>query len=205
MSSVAEIWNMALGLVGVDGEINNPETETSASARACRRYWETVRDEVLRDFDWPNLKTTEDLTLVETSPNSGVEWAFSYAKPANCLKIRRLLNGASALDTNSNVTRYVQGRKASDGSALIFTNLEDAQIEYTFHETETARYEPDLVSALACRLASAIAAHFGPEAVKLGDRAFQYYRWRIANAWSNALREERPERDDSSDFERARG
>lgn len=204
MSSVADIWNMALGLVGVGDEVNDPDAETSKEATACRRYWEIARDEVLRDFVWPKLKTTEDLALVEADPNGGIEWGFSYAHPAKCIRIRRILNGASRVDTPESMIPYDVGRKATDGSKLIFTDLEDAQIEYSFHETDTARYDADMVSAMAHRLASYIAPRFGPEAVKLGDRALRIYTWRQATAQQNAANEVRRDLSMDSSFERAR-
>jgi len=204
MSSVADIWNQALGLVGVDGEIQDPDADADAPATACRRFWVTVRDQVLRDFPWPKLKTTEDLALVEADPNDGIEWAFSYAQPANCLAIRRLLNGSTRIDNEATVVPYDVGRKASDGSVIIFTDLEDAQIEYTFHETDTSRYDADVVMAMALLLAASIAARFGPEAVKLGDRALRLYEWRRGTAQANAMNEKQPDLPTGSSFERAR-
>jgi hypothetical protein len=203
VSAVADIWNQALSLIGNEGEVQDPESDTDTPAKACRRHWETVRDEVLRDFAWPKFTQTEDLTLVEEDPNDGIEWAFTYAQPANCIRIRRILNGSTRIDNADNVTPYKLGRDA-DGNVLIFCDLEDAQIEYAYQETNTEKYDADLVSSMAHLLASRIAPKFGPYAVKLGDRALRIYVWRLAQARDNALNEQRPDIDLGSGFSRSR-
>lgn len=205
MASVADIWNMALGLIASDATIQDPDEEQSKPARTCRVHWETVRDEVLRDFVWPKLKQVVDLTLVEEQPNDGIYWQYSYAYPDSCARLVAVLNGATRLQVESNVQRFEIGRKSTDGSALIYTDLEDAQVEFIYHETETARYDSDMVSAMAHLLASRIAPAFGPEAVKLGDRALRVYVWRMAQSQANALNEQRPDMDQASSWERARG
>lgn len=203
MDSVADVWNTALSLVGSDAEVQNADTDLSTPAKVCRRHWPTVRDEVLRDFGWPKLTTTEDLALVEADPNDGIEWAYSYAYPSNCMRLRRILNGESAIDVETNVTRYKLGR-APDGSVLIFCDLEDAQVEYVYAEQQVARYDADVASAMAHLLASRIAVKFGEGALPLGDRALKIYAWRLAEARANALNEQNPKQDDGSSFERAR-
>src|SRR5665648_440114 len=91
MSSATEICNMALGHLASGKEIANLETERSAEAIACRRFFDSARDAVLRDFSWPFATKIKALSLIEEDPNS--EWAYSYRYPTDCLNFRRILSG----------------------------------------------------------------------------------------------------------------
>lgn len=87
MSSSTEISNMALSHLAISREIAALDTERSQEAQACRRFYETVRKTVLRDYPWPFATKFATLALVEDDPNS--EWDFSYRYPSDCLNARR--------------------------------------------------------------------------------------------------------------------
>lgn len=204
MASVADIWNMALGQIGNGNEITDPDTETSKEAAACRAYWPTIRDEVLRDFPWPRLTVTAILQLV--ADNTAIQyapWRYTYRVPSNCAAVRRVLHPYSRLETDATVVPYQLGRDASGD--LLFCDLQNASVEYTLLETQAARYMPDVVTAMALRLAGAIAPRFGPDAVKLGDRALRLYLAAIAKARANAGNEVEYDRTDDSSFLSSRG
>jgi hypothetical protein len=190
--AVADIWNMALGLIGVADEVQDPDADQSKEATACRRFWQTARDETIREFPWPRLRMTEELQLVtDYTAVDGAEWLYSYRMPDSCAVVRRIPSGVSRVDTAATVIPYALGR--DDAGALIFTDLEDATVEFTYLEDDVTRYTPDLVSTIALLLASRIAPRFGPEAVKLGDRAFKLYIERRSAARATALNEVRPD------------
>src|SRR4051812_32897245 len=84
------ICNMALGHLAV-GKAIGALTEASQEARACLRFYEQARDEVLRDFPWPFATTVEALALVAVQPTT--EWGYSYRYPLNCLALRRIPSG----------------------------------------------------------------------------------------------------------------
>lgn len=199
----AEICTLALSHLGVSIEINNLETEKSKEAQACRRFYATTRDEVLRDFSWPFAKVIEALALVEEDPNT--EWGFSYRYPSGCLKVRRVLNGSGVrVDTEDTRVPFTEGRDTT--GLLIFTDQEDAEVEYTMRETDTERYPADFVDTLSLLLASKIGPRVaGGDQFKLADRALKLYAWRKAVAEANAANEEQVDKDGPSGFERARG
>src|SRR5438046_2758921 len=91
LSSTTEIANMAISLIGIAKEIANLDSENSAEAKACRRFFANVRDTVLGDFPWPFATKFATLSLVQTDPND--DWGFSYNYPSDALKIRRILSG----------------------------------------------------------------------------------------------------------------
>ena len=72
MATETQISNIAISHLGIGLEIQNLETENSAEAKACRRFYETSRDAVLGDFEWPFATKIIELNLVEEGPNT--EW-----------------------------------------------------------------------------------------------------------------------------------
>lgn len=199
-TSIAAICNMALGHLGVSDQISDLETETSKEALACRLFYEACRDEVLRDFAWPFATIIEDLQLVEEDPND--EWAFSYRYPAGCAQLRRILSGVR----NDSQTTKVPYRVARDSAGrLVFTDMEDAQIEYTQLVTEPAEFDSDFAAALSYLLAAKIGPRVaGGDQFKLSDRALKMYAWAIAKAQGNAANEERQDNEPDADMITAR-
>lgn len=187
--SKASICNMALSHLGVSDAVTDVDTESSKEAQACRLFYEACRDDVLRAFAWPFAVIIEDLTIVEEDPND--EWAFSYRYPSGCLAARRLLSGTRT-DSQNTVVPYRVARDAS--GRVIFTDLEDAQIEYTSLVDAEEEWDSIFVSALTYLLAFKIAPRLaGGDESKLGDRAFKLYLYELSRAQAAAANEERPD------------
>lgn len=199
-ASKTVIANLALGHLGSGKEIANLDTENSAEARACRRFYETARDEMLRGWTWPFATKITTLTLVEEDPND--EWAYSYRYPTDCLMFRRIPSGAR---TDTRQSRVPYRVAQDDAGQVIFTDREDAQAEYTVAITDTRRFTSDFTMALSLRLASYIAPSItAGDPFKVGTRAFQLYGMSVDAARANAANEEQPDEDPSSQFERER-
>src|SRR3990172_6032289 len=131
MASEVDICNMALSHLGNSKEIAILATEKSEEAAACRRFYETARDTVLRDFAWPFATRILSLGLVEEDPND--EWAYAYRYPTDCLLLRRLLSGLRH-DNRQSRAPYRVAR--DDDGLVIYTDLAEAQMEYTVRETD---------------------------------------------------------------------
>lgn len=199
MSAEVDIANMALGHLGISTEIQNLDTEASKEARACRRYYDLARDKTLRDFDWPFANAIEALALVETDPT--VEWGFSYRYPADAVAIRRILNGVTRADTEGTKVRYATGRDSV--GRIIYSDLDDAEIQYTYREDDPERYPPDFVYAFSLLLAHMIAPRVASD-VKYAERVYPLYRQALSEAKTNAANEEPADRQPDSELERAR-
>jgi hypothetical protein len=201
MASRTEICNLALSHLGNANEIGNLETEKSAEASACRRFYDTTRDQTLRDFSWPFATKIASLALIESDPNS--EWDYAYGYPSDCLLIRRILSGISP-DTSATRVPY---RVANGTSGLyIFTDKEDAEIEYTIRVDDPTLYPPDFVMAFSLRLAHFIAPRVtGADEYKLGDRALKLYAMEISTAQMSAVGEEQAYLPPESEFITVRG
>ena len=205
MTAKIDIVNMALGHLAQSSEINDFDTDRTTAGQAARRYYDEARQKVLRDFDWPFANTVETLALVEEDPT--VEWGFSYRYPENALAVRRILNGATRVDTESSRAQYSIGRDASGRIIYAeFPTSETAplQIQYTYDEEDTERFTSDFVIALSFYLAFLMGPRVTQD-TKFGLAAYQLYRQAISEAKANAANEEPRDRQPDAELIRERG
>lgn len=196
-SSDTEIANLSLTHLGITNEIADLETESSQEARSMRRVFQTALKKVLRDFNWPLTTVFAELSLVEENPDFE-EWLYSYRYPTDCLFLRRVLSGER---TDTNDTRAPFKISQDVNGLLIYTDVEDAQVEYTKRETDYTRYPSDFVLAFSYFLAHLAAPSLtGGDPFKLGDRAYKFYGLEIESAKANALNEEQPDVMPESEF-----
>jgi len=189
--SDASIATLALRLLG-DGRntVADLQTDTTVQAKACRAVYETARDEVLRDHPWQFAMKRAELAQVEADPNE--EWAYSYRYPSDCLFIRRIPSGIRATkETLAQKIEYEIGR--DDTGLLIFTDVENAEVEYTMKEEDAGRYHPDFVMALAFRIAAYVAPQLAPgDSLQITERMVRFYMASIGKAKGNSENERRP-------------
>jgi len=196
MASETEIANLALSHLGIGKEIAILETEKSEEAAACRRFYTICRDASLRDFPWPFCTRIAALGLVETDPSS--EWAFSYRYPSNAWKLRRILSGTRNDDRQTRVPYKVY---SDDDGKLIYTDMEDAELEFTVKETNPERFDPDFIMFLSLRLAAMIAPRLSRgDPFKMGQRAVQLYEFEASKARATAVNEQQDEENPESQF-----
>lgn len=208
VASETEIANLALRHLGV-GKTITSLTEGSEESQACNTFYATCRDAVLRDFQWPFATVLAAMQLVHnfttdavSSTTVGPEWSYSYRLPSDCLHLRRILSGTRN-DTRATRVAYRRGRDSQGG--LVFTDIQNAQIEYTFRETDTGRFDPDFQMALSWRLAAYIAPTItGGDQFGRGAEALKMYMMEIEKAKNNALNEQQDEELPDSELINAR-
>ena len=200
MAAKVDIANMALSHLAVGKTIANVETDTANEATVVRRFYEIARQATLRDFPWPFATRITALALIEEEPNT--EWGYSYRYPTDCVYLRRILSG---IRNDSRQSRSPYKIASDSQGALIFSDEEDAEIEYTLDSSQPQFYTPDFVLAFSYYLAALIGPELtGGDQFKLGERALQMYRFEISRAVSRASNEEQPEEDVESEFIRGR-
>lgn len=203
--SDTDICNMALGHLGIDNDIAELETERSAEARACRKFFATVRDQCLRDFPYPFARKRVALSLITDSEDDDHptdEWDYQYGLPSDCLMPRRIISGTRQ-DTRDTRTSFLEAH--GDSAQVIYTDMEDAELEYTKRVTEAGRYPADFAMAVSLRLAAVIAAQLtGGDPFKVGVQALQKYRLEMSIAKANAANEEQQEEHPEAESIRAR-
>lgn len=196
MASETEIANLALSHLGIGKEIASLETEKSEEATACRRFYTLLRDSSLRDFPWPFATKIIAVGLVEEDPND--EWSFSYRYPTDCLKLRRILSGTR---NDNRQTRIPYKVARDDDGLLIWTDKEDAEVEYTVKETNPERFSADFVTFLSLRLSVAIAPRLTRgDPFKMGERAARLYELEVSKARATAVNEQQDEENPESEF-----
>jgi hypothetical protein len=201
VTSKTQIVNIALMRMGVSQSVANVDTENSREALSARLIFNDERDFVLRDFPWPFATAYAELGLGSGSATSPAnrDWTFAYRYPSDCMFARRLVTENGRNDTNPppfRLGRDAQGR-------LIFTNEQDAQLEYTASVTDAGEFDPLFVSMLAWRLAASMA----PSLSRLKDMAktaLEMYAVDKSTAQARALNEQQQEQPAESEFISAR-
>ena len=144
------IANMALDRIGIGQPISSLADE-SDEARACNRWYAKCRDKVLTLSLWPFERRQIALGLVGADPVT--EWAYSYRYPISCHLVLRIASGLR-LDRNP-----IEFATASDGTArLIYTDQEDAFVEYLHAMTDPGEWPDLLADAISALLGSEIAS-----------------------------------------------
>lgn len=160
MASAIDISNLALAHLGDSANVAAiSPPDGSAQSKHCARFYPIARDALLEMHTWSFAKRRASLSLLDLDNISdGGElpesWGFGYAWPSDCLKpIAVLLPGATDdTDGEDFVTETL-----ANGTKVIFTNAEDATLVYTKAITDTTKFSPLFVNALARLLASYLA------------------------------------------------
>jgi hypothetical protein len=197
--TAVEICNLAISNLGTGKEIASID-ENSAEANACRRYYATALEETLRGYAWPFANKVNALQLVEENPTE--EWGFSYGYPVDCLQAIRIVSG--------NRNEALQDRieyKVTNGesSQLIFTDQDNAILEYTIKVEDPSRFPSDFKMALSFLLSVYIAPRLTKgDPYKMGDKMMRMFDYWISKAATAAYNEEQPPENPESAFVRAR-
>lgn len=150
-----QIANMALGHVGVSEEIADLETEDSIAADKCNLFLTQSVESTLESFSWPEATKYETLGLVEdfSDVTTAHDWNYSYRYPSDCLMVRRIVTVLARVDPDPPAYRV----GSDDTARLIYTDEEDAVIEYTKRITDPNFFTSLLAEAISWRLAAFIA------------------------------------------------
>lgn len=195
------ICNLALSHLG-DSKGIASLTERSAAARACSLWYEQTRDELLREFPWPFAARRGSLALV--AQLTGAEWGYSYRVPTNTLAIHRLLP-PSGMRIPSSMNRVPFLVESDATGAILYTDLESAELEYSIRITDPLQFPPDFVQLLALKLAANMAPTLtAGDPNRYGLRALELYERQLGKTKATALNEAAPDAPVDSEFIAAR-
>lgn len=152
MASEVDICNLALARLGDNATVASIDPpEGSAQAEHCARFYPMARDSLLEMHPWKFA--TRRVMLAKLTVKSW-NWAFAYAEPTGALK---LLGVLSATASNDDETQPFEVESDANGSTIILTNQEDASLRFIARVTDTTKFSPLFVDALAWLLASYLA------------------------------------------------
>ena len=199
MASQIDIYNMALGHLGQQQTVSSL-TEQSSQRIALSRFYATARDMQLRLAQWPFARKTKMLSVVAEDPTD--EWTFSYRYPNDCLYMRRIFSGERN-DAEDSIVPYLLVQDSA--GMLVYTDLNECQIEYTSKCDNTSIFPPDFVMALSALLASLAGPSLCGGDLKPANRAYELHSMYLGKAISNSMGEEKPDRYPDDSFTRSRG
>lgn len=187
VGSPADLCNIALTRMGWKGPRIASLFDGSAAAQKFLDLYAQTRDELLRNdiYDWGFAERNVSLTLLKAAPPGGYfppnlwnptvnpppGWTYSYAYPADCLKVRAvkpvpLFN--INWDPQPQVFSIDNDNSASPAVRVILCNVPNAVLVYTGQITDSTTWDVAFTGALAAKLERAIAAGLvGMDAAKM--------------------------------------
>lgn len=160
MANETDICNIALSRVGAS-PIDSLD-DKSKSGNSCRALYPTIRNAVLRDYDWAFARAEASPMLKADTFNG---YLFSYEYPANCVNVLRIVPPGTPVDISycsrpldREIKKNFDIRISSDlNNKLIVTNIENAIIIYTARVLNPTVFDDSFVNALSWCLASELA------------------------------------------------
>lgn len=145
MASVVGIWNLALSHIGQNANVSSPN-EQSMEAEYCNQFYPIALNVMLEDFPWTFASKRANLALLSTTIEP---WRYGYALPSDCLKSRKVLPQEPCHEEEFFQFMVENG--------VVCTNVENAQMVYTYNLTDTTKFTTEFTHALTRLLASYIA------------------------------------------------
>lgn len=163
------IGNLALSLIGTRSTISSFDQD-STEAKEIKRWYDQAREETLAGFDWSFARRRQALALHSEAPPE--QWEFRYQVPSGMLVARRIWNPLGDLKPPINFELETQ----EDGAAgSILTNMEKAELIFTFDQTNVAMFSPHFRMTLAHALAAKIAYNLTGKA-EIAKTHFQLFQ-----------------------------
>lgn len=197
MTSRVDIFNMALGYLGVSAPVSDPD-ENNPMAGACRVFYAAARQSELRMFPWSFATAAVALALVTDVDKLG--YGYVYQRPGDALRIYGVMPETGVrtwfgspramwLDLPLGATQQVPYQ---DVGGHILTDLDAAYVIYVKDVTEAQMTDPLFVDALALNLAVRIAPRvMGTQAGQGAARQVsQLLAATRSEAWAQALNEQ---------------
>ena len=141
-ATITTICNLALSKIGARKVIDIDEE--SNEARACKVFYNEVRDDVLRSHRWNFAIDRVTLTQIASEPAFG--WRNGFEQPTDCLRV---------FEVNGWDVSRREGRWEIEGR-LVMVDEDIADIRYIRREVDCNLYDSIFVEAFATKLASAI-------------------------------------------------
>lgn len=175
MASEVDICNLALSHLGDEATVSSiSPSDGSQQADYCVRFYPVARDQLLGMHAWSFATKRVALALLSTSELPDA-WAYCYATPGSAIQVISVLppgdtgaftmidplHGMPVSPGDLNTQSFVQ-EVLQNGTKVIFTNVEKANVRYIAGVADTTQFTPLFV--IAC--ARLLAAYLGGPIIK---------------------------------------
>ena len=174
MSDVA-IVNLALTKIGA--KTINALDQDGETARAANTVYEMVRDAELQANPWNFSIRRASLAASSNTPAFGYD--LQYPVPADFLRLYEIDGYPVQFPTED--PYFAIESHSNDGLVILTNQTAPLDIRYVAKITDTSKYDPLFVHALACSLALALCDRLTQHEGKV-DRIAQEYEMRLSRA-----------------------
>lgn len=151
MFTKVQLFNLAAGALLLKREISDADTDTSNEARVFRQYYDAALRKTLADLNLNSTAIYETLSLVDDEIND--YWMYAYAYPTNCALIRRIQSEFRMDDRYTQIPFETGMFGTTTKEKVIYTNEEDAILEYIADDINPNTLIADAGLAIAHMLA----------------------------------------------------
>ncbi|MDR1351518.1 MAG: hypothetical protein LBJ59_12230 [Zoogloeaceae bacterium] len=179
MASAVDICNLALSRLGDTATVSSIDPpEGSVQAEHCARFYPVSRDSLLEAYDWKFSTRWGTIARLDLSHPG---WRIVYAVPNDMIRVIAVLP-PGAVPGAASVNYAVE--TSAKGDLVILSNQDKASIHYTTRVTDTSKFSPLFVDALAWLLASNLAGPLikGDAGAKMGQSCYQFAQATISQA-----------------------
>lgn len=141
----AKIFNMVLKNLRVSTSIQNAN-QNDKNTVVLNEFYETARDQVLKDFDWNFANSYRELSLTGNIPQNP-KFLYEYDYPNDCLFAREIIPYSENEIVEFEIAANVSGNK------VINLNQVPAVLRYTKKVENETFYPTEFIMALSWYLA----------------------------------------------------
>jgi hypothetical protein len=144
-----DICNQALSHIGAAAKITAIDPpDGSAEANHAARFYLSAVYRALARIDWSFARTRAALGAVALPDTAA--WAYAYAKPSDCVTVRRITTGSASQFEDDSADFELEGE-------TLLTNQADAVLIYTRAVTDAAKFPVLFTDVVALDLAAFLA------------------------------------------------
>ncbi len=141
----AKIFNITLKNLRVSVSIQNAN-QTDKNTIVLNEFYDSAREQVLKDFDWNFANSYRELSLTGNIPMNP-KFLYEYDYPNDCVFAREIIPFV-----NSEIVEFEISAN-SDGQKVINTNLTPSILRYTKSVDNETFFSTEFVMALCWYLA----------------------------------------------------
>lgn len=174
MSTLTELVNKALHRLG-QKRIDSL-SDTSREAVLAAELWPTVRDAVLRDHNWSIATRRETLAQLDTNNFTPFDYVYALPEEPYCLRLICLLDPENEYQELPAYQEHyiIENRR-------LYTDWQPVAIKFVARVEDVTDYDPQLVEAMALKLASEMAFSL-TQSTEIETKMLQLYVGALAAA-----------------------